>query len=175
MRPLVSVLAGLAVLGFFGQAAASDVEVKGPHICCKQCVGAVQKILDKVEGVSNVKADVKSKTVTFTATDEKAAKAGVKALVAGGFFGAATNDGKELKFDAPAPKKGDKLDKVSVKDVHACCGMCNNAIKGLFKGSTVTFEGKGPQRTVVIEGGDLYAGSVIEALRKSGFNGTIEK
>ncbi len=168
------VLAGLAVVGLAGQGAASEVEVKGPHICCKQCVKIVGGILAKVDGVSDAKCDIKTKTVTFTATDEKAAKAGVKALIDGGFFGSATNDGKELKSTVAAVKKGDKLDKVSVKSVHVCCGQCQTAIKDLFKDAKVSFEEKGPQRTVVIEGGELYRGSVLEALRKAGFNGKFE-
>ena len=36
-------------------------------------------------------------------------------------------------------------------------------------------EVKGPQRTVNIEGTGLDRGEVIEALRKAGFNGTVEK
>lgn len=169
-------LAGIAVAVLsVGQAAASDVEVKGPHICCGNCVTAVNKILGKIDGVSNVKADAKTKTVTFTAADEKSVAAGVKALFEGGFYGAATNDGKELKSSLAPVAKGDKLEKIVVKDVHACCGLCNTAIKGLFKDSKVSFKGTGAQRTVTIEGGDIYAGTVIEALRKSGFNGTIEK
>jgi hypothetical protein len=39
----------------------------------------------------------------------------------------------------------------------------------------VTYKGKGPQVTVRIEGDDLYVGTVMEALRKAGFNGTPEK
>jgi copper chaperone CopZ len=176
MRSLFGIaFVGLAAFVMAGPAVASEVEVKGPHICCKQCVKAVGGILSKVDGVSDAKCDIKGKTVTFTATDEKAAKAGVKALFDGGFFGAVTNDGKELKLDVGGAKKGDKVDKVTVKGVHACCGQCNKAIKGLFKDSTVTIEGEGAQRTIVIEGGELYRGTVLQALRKAGFNGNVEK
>jgi periplasmic mercuric ion binding protein len=170
------VFASLAVLNLSaGTARASDVEVKGPHICCGMCVAAVGKILGKVDGVSEVKADAKSKTVTFKAKDDAAANAGVKALVDGGFFGSATADGKELKIDAPAEKKGEKADKLTVKGVHACCGMCHTAIKNIFSDSKVTIEGKGPQRTIIIEGTGLERSAVLEALRKTGFNGKIEK
>ncbi|MBM3995668.1 MAG: hypothetical protein FJ303_16175 [Planctomycetes bacterium] len=166
-------LAGIAaVLLVAGSAAASDVELKGPHICCPQCVNAVKKILSGVDGVSNANADSKAKTATFTAADEKAAKAGIKALIDGGFFGKAFNDGKEMKVDAPAAK-GDKADKVTVKNVHACCGACHNAIKALFKGSTVTIEGSGPQRTIVVEGSALEPAAVLNALRQKGFNGKV--
>jgi hypothetical protein len=123
MRYLFGVLfASLAVVVMAGQGAASEVEVKGAHICCKQCVTIVGGLLGKVEGVSEAKCDVKGRTVTFTAKDEKAAKAGVKALFDAGFFGNASNDGKELKVKVASVDKGDKADKVTVKGVHACCG-----------------------------------------------------
>ena len=170
------VLAGLAAAFLSaGQAAASDVEVKGPHICCKQCVKVVGTILGKVDGVSDVSADIQTKTVKFTAKNEKAANAGFKALIDGGFFGTATNDGKELKADVKGGKKGKKVDVVVVKDVHVCCGQCQKAIKELFKDDKVSFEEKGPQRTVRIEGTELYRGTVLEALRKAGFNGIVDK
>ena len=177
MRVLFGVLfAGLAAFALnAGTIAASDVEVKGPHICCAGCVKVVKSILGKVDGVSDVKADAKTKTVNFTAKDDGAAKAGLKALLDGGFFGAATNDAKEMKIEVATPKKGEKADTVTVKNVHACCGTFHKAIKGLFKDAKVTIEGDGPQRTVVVEGPGLECRAVIEALRKTGFNGTVEK
>ena len=36
--------------------------------------------------------------------------------------------GKEIKIEVPTPKKGDKADVVTVKDVHVCCGQCQTAI-----------------------------------------------
>ena len=84
----MAMFAGLAVTVLSAaQALAGTVEVKGPHICCMQCVNVVGTILGKVDGVTDVKADVTTKTVTFTAKDDTAAKAGVKALIDGGFFG----------------------------------------------------------------------------------------
>jgi copper chaperone CopZ len=158
-----------------GSANAGSVEVKGPHICCGQCVNIAKKILAKVEGVSEVTADAKTKIVAFTAKDSAAAKAGVKALFDGGFYGKATEDGKAIKVDVAGAKKGDKVTKVAVSKVHVCCGACKNAIKAIFKGSTISYEGKGPQPTVIIEGADLEASAVLSALRKAGFNGTIKK
>jgi copper chaperone CopZ len=168
-------LAGLAVVVLSAaQASADSVEVKGPHICCKQCVNVVEKMLSKVDGVSDVKADAKTKMVTFTAKDAAAAKAGVTALIVGGFNGTATADGKAMEIKLTATTGLGKADKVVVKDVHVCCGQCQTAIKNVFKESKVTFESKGPQRTVIVEGTGLDRGAVLDALRKAGFNGTPE-
>ncbi|MSQ93924.1 MAG: hypothetical protein EXR98_05130 [Gemmataceae bacterium] len=177
MRCLFGALFGvLAIVAMSAEpVGAGSVEVKGPHICCGACVKAVGKILEKVDGVSGAMADAKTKTVTFTAKDEAAAKAGVKAIFEGGFYGKATDDGKELKVAVGGVKKGDKVESVTVKNVHACCGLCHKEIKGLFADSKVSFEGTGAQRTVLIEGGNLEASAVLQALRKAGFNGTIQK
>jgi copper chaperone CopZ len=176
MRRILAVVVAVLALGALtaSQAVADSIEVKGPHICCKQCVNAVGKILGGINGVSDAKCDIKAKTVTFTAKDEAAAKAAVDALVKGGFSGSATRDGKEFKMPLPEVAKGDKVDKVTVKNVHVCCGQCEGAINKIFKGSTVEFGPKGTQRTVTVTGSDLYRGSVMEALRKAGFNGTPE-
>jgi copper chaperone CopZ len=162
------VLAGLVA----GPAWADNVELKGPHICCKQCVNIAEALLKKVDGVSNAKADIKAKTVTFTAASEQAAKAGVQALLDGGFFGKASRDGKEIKLDvAKAEGKGDS---VTVEKVHVCCGQCQKAISALFKGAKVSYEGSGAQRTVRVEAPDLDRGTVLDTLRKAGFNGTAK-
>jgi copper chaperone CopZ len=169
------VMVGLALTALMAsQAIADSVEVKGPHICCAQCVNVVGKILAGVEGVSDAKADQNTKTVTFTAKDEAAAKAGINALIKGGFSGTAKRDGKDVKVELPAVAKGDKVDTVTIKEVHVCCGQCQKAINAVFKDSKVKYEGKGAQRTVIITGGELYRGTVMEALRKAGFNGTVE-
>jgi copper chaperone CopZ len=176
MRQILKVLAGglTAILVSAGFAMASGVEFKGPHICCQQCINIVGNILKKVDGVSDVKSDTKTKTVTFTAKNSAAAKAGFKALVDGGFFGTATEDGKEIKLDIATPKAGAKVETITVKDVHVCCGACQKAVNKAFDSAKVTYEGKGPQRTVRIEGADLEPSAVIQTLRKAGFNGKIE-
>ncbi len=171
----VVILAGAIALLTANQSSADNVVVKGPHICCPQCVNVAQGLLSKIDGVSDAVADAKAKTVTFTAKDAAAAKAGIAALVKGGFSGTATSDGKEVKVDLPVVEKGDKAAAVVVKDVHVCCGQCQTAVKGAFKGAKVTFEGKGAQRTVRVEGDDLYPGTVVDALRKAGFNGAPAK
>jgi len=174
MRQLfVTTVAAVVAAGLWaGQAQAGKVEVKGPHVCCKQCVTIVEGFMGKVEGVSEVKAAAKM-PVTFTAKDDKAALAGVKALIDNGFYGTATHDGKEIKIDVPAAKK-EKADTVTVKEVHVCCKQCQNAINPLFTDAKVSYEGQGAKKTVKIEGKDLDKAAVLEALRKAGFNGKVE-
>jgi copper chaperone CopZ len=155
-------------------AGGKKVEVKGPHLCCKQCVKVVGGILGKVDGVSDAQCDIPNKTITFTAKDADAANKAVKALVDGGFWGSATLDGKDLKLPATTASK-DKTNEVTVLKVHVCCGMCQSAINGLFKDAKVTYSPKGPQKDVTITGTDLTAAGVLEALNKAGFTGTIEK
>lgn len=174
-RFLALVFMGLGVAALTAEEGGGKVEVKGPHICCKQCVNVATAILGKVPGVSDASADQKTKIVAFTAKDDKAAKAGFKALVDGGFFGTATAGGKQIKLDLPVLKKGETADVVSVKDVHVCCGACKNAINKLFKDAKVEYEGPGVQKTVRIEGKGLDRAGVVETLQKMGFYGTIVK
>jgi hypothetical protein len=174
MRSVVVCVAVGAFLWVNG-AHAGSVEVKGIHLCCNNCVKQAGGILSKVEGVSDAKCDRDSKTVTFSAKDSKSAAAGVKALMDGGFFGTATEDGKDIKVAAAAPKSGEKANEVTVTQVHVCCKSCQTAIAGLFKGAEVEYSGVGPQKAVKVTGKDLDKAEVLATLRKAGFNGTVEK
>jgi len=158
-------------------ARAGSVELSGVHVCCPQCETLAKKILAKVDGVSEAAADKGKKTVSFTAKDEKTAVAGVKALADGGYFGAATLDGKELKVELATPKAGGaKAAEVTVKGVHVCCGQCKTALGKLFPDAKIEY-GKGDDVKafeIKIVGKDLDKATIVETLRKGGFNGTIE-
>jgi len=175
MRRLFVTLAAV-VLGFLcsDTARADKVEVKGVHLCCAQCVTNVANTLKKVEGVTDAKCDRAAKTVSFTAKDDKVATAAVKALADAGFYGAATDDGKEIKIELASPKKGEKADAVTVEHIHVCCGQCKRMIEGIFKDTKVEVTGTGPIKTVTITGKELDKAEVLEALRKAGFNGTVK-
>ena len=75
----------------------------------------------------------------------------------------------------PRPEYLDKADEVIVKDVHVCCMRCQTSIMDLFKDATVSFDGTKAQKTVKISGKGLDRAEVLEALRKAGYNGTVEK
>lgn len=164
-------LAAVAVWGA-GTAQAGKVEIKGAHVCCGNCVKAITGILTKVDGVSDAAADKSNGSITFTTKDDKATTAAIGALLDGGFIGADTDDGKEVKPDLPSPKAGDKAEAVTVTHTHVCCGMCQKAIKGTLPADA---KAEFPDKmTVKITGKDLDKAAILESLRKAGFNGTIE-
>jgi len=157
-----------------GAAQAGKVEVKNVHLCCGSCVKGVAKALAGVEGVTEVKGDQKTKVVSFTTADAKATAAGLKALLEAGYFGVATEDGKEVKLETPAPKPGEKADEVTVKGVHVCCGACQVAVNNLFKDAKVTYAKNAGKTDVKISGKGLEKAAVLETLQKAGFNGKVE-
>jgi copper chaperone CopZ len=174
MRQSVLAAAALVAVAAWGggTARAGKVEYKGAHMCCGNCEKIVTGILAKVDGVSDAAADKDKKIVTFTTKDDKTTTAAINALLDGGFLGTATDDGKEVKTDLPSPKKGDKADEVTVTSTNVCCGNCQAAWTKLFPDAKLTFPDK---NTVKLSGKDLDKAGVMEALRKGGFNGKIDK
>jgi len=90
----------VACLTFVGGTtlAETKVELTKTHLCCGQCVKAVEKVLDtaKVKGV--VSQD--EGKVEFTAADEKAAQKVVDALAAAGFHGVTNSKEVKVKDDS---------------------------------------------------------------------------
>jgi hypothetical protein len=153
-----------------GTAHAGKVEIKGAHVCCPVCVKTITGVLGKVDGVSDAAA-TKGGSITFTTRDDKTTTAALTALFNAGFLGAATDDGKEVKIDLPAPKKGETVDSVTVTGIHLCCPNCQAACVNLFPDDKVEFPDKG---TFQITGKGLDKWAVLDVLRKAGFNGTVK-
>jgi len=171
MRQLLMVFVMVAMIATAARAD-EKAEIKGPHICCPACARSIDEILGKVEGVSDVKASIANKSVTFTAKNKAAAEKALDALFAGGFAG--TCKVGDATLTRAAVKVEGKGDSVVVKDVHACCGQCHTAIKGLFPDAKVTIAGSGAQREVTVAGKDLDFAVVLKALTDKGVNGKIE-
>ena len=69
-----------------------------------------------------------SKTVVFTAKNQKAAQTGLESLAKNGFYGKAAFGKKDLTFPDVGAKKGEKKDSITFTGVHLCCGACRKAV-----------------------------------------------
>ena len=155
----------------------AEVEVKGVHMCCGQCVKIIAKTLGKVEGVSDAACDRKAKTIKFKADDAKVAKKALRRLTNAGFFGKAAIDGKAAKLPASGAKKDQKSDSIAIRNVHLCCGLCVKAVTKALK-AVEGVEGVAPNRkknTVQLIGKQFDVTAAIAALNKAGFNGRVGK
>jgi mercuric ion binding protein len=184
MMMKITALAGLMVGFMLTSAQAGDVSVKGVHLCCGACNKAIKGVLGKVDGVSNAKPDRESKTVTFSASDEKTAKAGLRAILNAGFYGKATLDGEKLsayntkdKKKNKSKKAGKKSNEITLYSVHLCCGGCVNAVKAALKkvDGVSSVEADTKTKTVKLTGKDISRRAVRQALHKAGFNGSNRK
>jgi copper chaperone CopZ len=171
MKTSPAALACGLVLGFAAFTQAGEVTVKGVHLCCPQCVKLAGEALKDIEGVSGAKSDREAKTVTFTATDDKAAEAGVKALAEEGFYGKATHGTKDVKFPESGAKKGDKADSLTLSQIHLCCGQCVNAVKKSLEGvdGVEKVEVDREAGTAALTGKGIETAAAVKALNDDGF------
>jgi copper chaperone CopZ len=153
------------------------VTVRGVHLCCGACSEGAKEALSDVEGVSETKADVNSKTIVFTAKNLKAATAGIQALADHGFFGKAAFGKTDIPFPDTGAKQGEKRDSLSFTGVHLCCGACRKAVHEAFtKLDGLTSMDIDPaERTVKLTGGGLSVLDAVELLQKAGFYGKLAK
>jgi copper chaperone CopZ len=171
LRPFAVAAVLFAMAGFAH--AETKVELKGVHLCCPACVGAVAKILKGVDGVSG-KCNQKAKTVTITAKDDETAQKALDALAAGGFHGDTGNKDLAQKDDSGA--SAGKVKGVTVSGVHNCCGACCKAIKAAVKGvDGVKADTAKPKETSFEVTGDFDAAELVKALNAAGFHVKVEK
>ena len=165
---------GLIVALTAANASAGEVTVKGVHLCCGQCVKLVAKALGSVDGVSSAACDRKAKTVKFTASDDKAAGAAIKALAKSGFHGTAAHGDKKLAFPPSGVKKGDKADTVTFTGVHLCCGACVKGVAAALKDIDAKPACDTKAKTVTLTGSGIDVSKAVAALNKAGFNATVK-
>lgn len=155
---------------------ADTVTVKGVHLCCGACVSAAGKSLKNVDGVSDAACDRNSKTVTFKATDAKAAEAGILALAKAGFHGKAVHGGKALAFPASGARKGKKANEVTVTGVHLCCAACvtgaQKALENVVGVATIEIDRNA--KSVTAKGKAISVAAFVAALNKGGFHGRVK-
>ena len=171
-------LALLLIAGTYAFAAAnaaSEVEIRGLHLCCGNCVSIITSALEDIEGVSELAVDRGGGSATFKAADEKAIAAALKAVADdAGMYGTLLVNGKEVQFPNEAVKKGTEAVKFKFESVHLCCRACTNGVVRALENDetigkiacdqnewTVTVEAKG--------GKMLDVAAVQAAINKAGF------
>ena len=167
------IVAAIAV----GADESATVTIRSVHLCCGGCVDGAKSALDGIDGVSDVKADVNSKSVVFAAKTEKAAIKGIEALAEHGFFGKAAFGKKDLAFPDAGAKKGEKRDTLTLTGVHLCCGACKKAVhEALTKLDGMTsMEIDAASETVKLNGAGMATLDAVELLQKAGFYGKLAK
>jgi len=152
--------------------AETKVTLTKTHLCCGQCVKAVEKVLEtaKVKGT----ASQEEGKVEFTAADDKAAQKVLDDLAAAGFHGVTTSQEVKVKDDSGV-KEG-KVKSLTLKGIHNCCGQCNNAIKKAVKtvAGVTSDDAKAKSSTLTVKG-DFDAAALVKALNDAGFHVTAEK
>ena len=171
MRTLLVAVGALALTA--GARADTTVELSGTHLCCGQCVRAVEAILKKVDGVTG-KCDQKAGTVTVTAKDVATAQKAVDALTAGGFHGKTDSKDVTVKEDSGVAKG--KVTKLTLEGVHNCCGACNKAIvAALGKVAGVTGNTAKAKSDTFDVTGDFDAEAVVKELNAAGYHVKVKK
>jgi copper chaperone CopZ len=175
MKTITTVICGITTLLIAAAWAADEsglVTVRGIHLSCDACVTDSQGSLKEVAGVSDAKADLNGRSITFKAREEKAAQAGIKALAEHGFFGKAAFGTKDLTFPDHGIKKGDKRDAITLTGVHLSCGACRkSAHEALTKlDGLSTMEIDASANTIKLAGAGMLAYEAISLLQKAGFN-----
>jgi periplasmic mercuric ion binding protein len=171
----VQLLAAFVLVLASGRAFGADtkVELKGTHLCCGQCVRAVDDILKKIDGVTG-KCDQKAGTVSITAKDDATAQKALDALSAAGFHG--TTDNKDLKIKDDSGVSKGKVKSLTVEGVHNCCGQCNKAIvAALGKVAGVTGNTAKAKSDTFDVTGDFDAEELIKALNAAGYHVKVKK
>ena len=167
----ITLLIGVLVAFTSSQAYSGTVAVKGTHLCCGGCQAAADEALSEVDGLSDISCDVNTKVISYKASSEKAAAAGIKALAAAGFYGTATHDAKKLMFPESGAKKGMKANSLLLTGLHLCCTACvTGSQKSLenVKGVSLIDIDRNEQ-TIKLTGDAISVPEAIAALNKAGF------
>jgi copper chaperone CopZ len=154
------------------------IEVKNMHLCCGGCEGAATKAVEEGGG-KEAKADKASKTLTFTAANEKVAQAALDKLAAAGFWGEVE---KPFAFKADSktelgPKaKPVKLSSGTFKGAHNCCEACNKALVEAIKSveGVESEESKAKEASFSVKGA-FDPAALVKAVNAAGYHVTLDK
>jgi copper chaperone CopZ len=169
----VAALTGM-IVALAAATSQAQVEVSGVHLCCGMCAKAIGETLGGVDGVSNASCDRDAKKVTFTASGEKATKAGLAALSKAGFYGAVKAGNANLTIPIDKVAKDASSDEIVFYGVHLCCGACVKAVGEALKDLGEPSCDR-EARTVTLKGSDISVAKALATLNKAGFNGSLTK
>lgn len=152
------------------------VTVRGIHLSCDACVADSEASFKDISGVSDAKADLNGRSLTFKANDEKTAQVGIKSLANAGFFGRAAFGTKDLVFPDLGIKKGEKRDTITFTGIHLSCGACRkSAHEALTKlDGLSTMEIDPAERTIKLTGAGILVQDAVELLHKAGFHPALK-
>jgi len=152
--------------------AETKITISGTHLCCGQCLRAVDATLKDMPGVKH-KSSQEAKTIELTCENDEAAQKAVNALAVAGFYGK-TNSDKVKYADVAAAKEA--VEKLEVEGVHNCCGQCTTAIKKAVTGvSGVTGTSVKAKETAFVVEGKFKPEDLVKALLDAGFYVKIKK
>jgi copper chaperone CopZ len=176
MNRFIACLAALAVVAAaMAQAAETKVELKNVHMCCEGCAEEVAEILGKLTGVKGVSTDQKTRSATFTVSNDKAAQKALDALAAGGFHGDPGKD-KGYAFRDDSGVKAGKVKTLSVVGFHNSCGGCVKSFREAIKGvKGVTGDNAKSKVTTAEVTGEFDAAELVQALNKAGFHVRVKQ
>ncbi len=170
-------VAAVTALATASPAAAAEekVELKSVHMCCDGCAEEVATILGKVEGVTGVTTDQKTKSAAFTASDVKAAQKAIDALAAGGFHGDPGKD-KRYAFKDDSGAKPGKVKALTVTGFHNSCGGGVKSFRDAIKDvkGVAGASAKSKVRSAEVTG-EFDAAELVKALNKTGLHVKVKK
>jgi copper chaperone CopZ len=154
------------------------IEVKNMHLCCGGCEGAATKAVEEGGG-KEAKADKGSKTLTFTAKDEKVAQAALDKLAAAGFYGEVEKPfafKADSKTELPPKAKAVKVSSATFKGAHNCCEACNKALVEAIKSveGVESEEAKAKEATFSVKGA-FDPAALVKAVNAAGYHVTLDK
>lgn len=160
-------------------ARAADVQLKGLHLCCANCVSVLEAALGEVTGVTKVTVDRGAASCEFKAPDAATAAKALAAIGKAGMFASVTIDGKPGVFPQENAKAGTTADKVVFEQVHLCCRACTNGVvRALEKDETLgIIECNQKDYTVLVsaKGGSMLDVAKIQAaLNKAGYHAKVK-
>jgi copper chaperone CopZ len=165
--------ATLLMLGLVPPQELATVKIKDVHLCCGQCVNAINKAVAGIDGLKAA-CDRDNGTVTFEAKDLATAQKGVDAIAGAGYHGTVEADNPKFPETKDIPEG--KVKSLKLDGVHNCCGGCTMAVSEAVK----SVEGvaantlKARQKAFEVTG-DFEAAAVIKALNAAGFHVTVAK